>query len=225
MSVKADLWTPEVQEVDAVKGILGTKLGMTQLYSEDGTIVPVTVVQAGPCYVIQKKTVESDGYNALQVGFSELREGRVNKPVKGHFSKAEIKPQKFLKEFRVDNVDEYQIGQELKADIFEAGEQVDVTGTSKGKGFAGSIKKHNFQRGPMGHGSKSHRRVGSAGAKGPARVFKGTKRPGRMGGERVTIQNLEIVKADTERNLLIIRGAVPGPKGSLVVVKSSVKGQ
>ncbi|MHB9093887.1 MAG: 50S ribosomal protein L3 [Eubacteriales bacterium] len=206
-----------------MKSILGTKLGMTQLYKEDGRIVPVTVVQAGPCFVVQKKTVESDGYNALQVGFSERAEARANKPTKGHFAKSNIKPQRYLKEFTVDNVDEYQVGQELKADVFEQGEAVDVIGTSKGKGFAGSIKRHNFQRGPMGHGSKSHRRVGSAGAKGPARVFKGTKRPGRLGGTRVTVQNLEIVKVDTERNLLIVKGAVPGPKGSLLIVKSSVK--
>jgi len=206
-----------------MKGILGKKLGMTQLYSEDGRIIPVTVVQAGPCFVIQKKTVESDGYNALQVGFGERREALANKPAKGHFAKAEKKVLRYLKEFRLDSVDEYQVGQELKADVFDQGENVDVVGTSKGKGFAGSIKRHNFQRGPMGHGSKSHRRVGSAGAKGPARVFKGTKRPGRMGGERVTIQNLEVVKVDPERNLLIVKGAVPGPKGSLLIVKSSVK--
>jgi len=212
-----------ILEVANLKGILGTKLGMTQLYSDDGRIIPVTVVQAGPCFVIQKKTVESDGYNALQVGFGERREALANKPSKGHFAKAEKKVLRYLKEFRLDSVDEYQVGQELKADVFDQGENVDVVGTSKGKGFAGSIKRHNFQRGPMGHGSKSHRRVGSAGAKGPARVFKGTKRPGRMGGERVTIQNLEVVKVDPERNLLIVKGAVPGPKGSLLIVKSSVK--
>ena len=208
-----------------MKGILGTKLGMTQIYNENGRILPVTVVQAGPCFVVQKKTQESDGYNAIQVGFGEIRESQANKPEKGHFNKAEIKPLRYLREFRVDNVDEYNVGQEIKAELFEQGEQIDVTGTSKGKGFAGTIKKYNFQRGPMGHGSKSHRRVGSAGAKGPARVFKGTKRPGRMGAERVTVQNLEVVKVDNERNLLIIRGAVPGPKGSLLVIRSSVKAQ
>ncbi|PKM80571.1 MAG: 50S ribosomal protein L3 [Firmicutes bacterium HGW-Firmicutes-14] len=206
-----------------MKGILGTKMGMTQLYNEEGKIVPVTVVQAGPCYIIQKKTVESDGYNAVQIGYREIKEAKVNKPEKGHLAKADVKPVKYLKEIRIDNVDEYQVGQELKVDVFEQGEHVDVVGTSKGKGFAGTIKKYNFQRGPMGHGSKSHRRVGSAGAKGPARVFKGTKRPGRMGGQRVTVQNLEVVKVDTDRNLLIVRGAVPGPKGSLLMVKSSVK--
>jgi len=206
-----------------MKGILGTKVGMTQLYSEDGRIVPVTVLHAGPCYVIQKKTVESDGYNALQLGFGERREAKASKPEKGHFAKTDVKPLRYLREFRVENADEYQVGQEIKADVFEPGESIDVTGTSKGKGFAGSIKRHNFQRGPMGHGSKSHRRVGSGGAKGPARVFKGTKRPGRMGGVRTTVQNLEVVRVDTEKNLLIVKGAVPGPKGSLLVVKSSVK--
>jgi len=206
-----------------LKGILGTKLGMTQLYNEDGRILPVTVVQAGPCFIVQKKTIESDGYNAIQLGFGERSEAQANKPEKGHFAKGQVKPVKYLREFRIDNVEEYQVGQELKADVFEQGDQVDVIGTSKGKGFAGTIKKYNFQRGPMGHGSKSHRRVGSAGAKGPARVFKGTKRPGRMGGERVTVQNLEVVRIDPEKNLLIVKGAVPGPKGSLVIVKSSVK--
>ena len=206
-----------------MKSILGTKVGMTQLYKEDGRIVPVTVVQAGPCYVVQKKTVETDGYNAVQIGFSERKEAGVNKPAKGHFLKSNVKPLRILKEFNVENVDEFEVGQEVKVDVFEQGDNVDVAGTSKGKGFAGSIKRHNFQRGPMGHGSKSHRRVGSAGAKGPARVFKGTKRPGRLGGTRVTVQNLEIVKVDTERNLLIVKGAVPGPKGSLLVVKSTVK--
>lgn len=206
-----------------MKGILGKKLGMTQLYKENGQIVPVTVVEAGPCFVVQKKTVESDGYNALQIGFAERREALANKPEKGHFSKAEVKPLKFLKEFKVDSPEEFQVGQEIKVDLFEQGDHVDIVGTSKGKGFAGTIKKYNFQRGPMGHGSKSHRRVGSAGAKGPARVFKGTKRPGRLGGVRVTVQNLEIVKIDPERNLLIVKGAVPGPKGSLLVVQNSVK--
>ena len=206
-----------------MKSILGTKVGMTQLYKEDGRIVPVTVVQAGPCYVVQKKTVETDGYNAVQIGFGERKEAGFNKPARGHFTKSNVKPVRFLKEFSVENIDELQVGQEVKVDVFEQGDNVDVVGTSKGKGFAGTIKRHNFQRGPMGHGSKSHRRVGSAGAKGPARVFKGTPRPGRMGGVRVTIQNLEIVKVDAERNLLIVKGAVPGPKGSLLMVKSSVK--
>ena len=208
-----------------MKGILGTKLGMTQIYNEDGRIMPVTVVQAGPCYVVQKKTQESDGYNAIQLGFGEMREVQANKPEKGHFAKVDVKPMRYLREFRVDSTEEYSVGQEVKAELFEQGEQIDVTGTSKGKGFAGTIKKYNFKRGPMGHGSKSHRRVGSAGAKGPARVFKGTKRPGRMGGERVTVQNLEVVKVDAERNLMIVKGAVPGPKGSLLVIRNSVKAE
>lgn len=205
------------------KGILGKKIGMTQLFNENGEVIPVTVVEAGPCVVVQKKTVESDGYSALQIGFGEKREGLFNKPIKGHFAKVGVKPMRYLKEIRVDNIEEYQVGQEFKVDIFEPGDHVDVEGTSKGKGFAGTIKKYNFQRGPMGHGSKSHRRVGSAGAKGPARVFKGTKRPGQMGSEKVTVQNLEIVKVDAERNLLVLKGALPGPKGSLVTIKTSVK--
>ena len=205
------------------KGILGKKVGMTQVFTDAGQLLPVTVIEAGPCVVVQKKTVSTDGYNALQVGFGEKRENLFNKPLKGHYAKVNIKPARYLREFRLENVDEYQIGQELKADVFAPGEQVDVVGTSKGKGFAGGIKRHGFQRGPMAHGSKSHRQIGSAGAKGPARVFKGTKRPGRMGGERVTVQNLEVVKVDTERNLLVIKGAVPGPNGTLVMIQNSVK--
>lgn len=205
------------------KGILGKKVGMTQVFTDAGQLLPVTVIEAGPCVVVQKKTVSTDGYNALQVGFGEKRENLFNKPLKGHYAKVNIKPARFLREFRLENVDDYQIGQELKADVFAPGEQVDVVGTSKGKGFAGGIKRHGFQRGPMAHGSKSHRQIGSAGPKGPARVFKGTKRPGRMGGERVTVQNLEVVKVDTERNLLVIKGAVPGPNGTLVMIQNSVK--
>lgn len=205
------------------KGILGRKVGMTQLFDAEGKVVPVTLIQAGPCTVVQKKTVETDGYNAIQVGFGEIREKLVNKPKKGHFAKANIKPVRFLKEFRFDNVDEYQIGQELLADVFAEGDAVDVTGTSKGKGFAGGIKRHGFARGPMAHGSKYHRRPGSLGAKGPARVFKGRKLPGRKGGATVTVQNLQIVKVDAEKNLLVVKGAIPGPRKSLVVVKTSVK--
>lgn len=205
------------------KGILGKKVGMTQLFGEAGQMIPVTVIEAGPCYVVQKKTKETDGYNAIQVGFNEKREKLINKPLKGHFAKAQVKTLRYLKELSLENVDEYQLGQEIKADVFDAGEHIDVVGTSKGKGFAGAIKRHNFQRGPMAHGSKYHRRTGSLGAKGPARVFKGRKMPGRMGGERVTVQNLEVVRVDAERNLLIVKGAVPGPKGGLLIVKSSVK--
>lgn len=205
------------------KGILGRKLGMTQVFTEKGEAVPVTVIEAGPCIVLQKKTQEQDGYSAIQVGYGEIREKLVNKPLKGHFQKAHVKPLRFIREFRLDSPDDYQVGQEIKANIFNSGEKVDVTGTSKGKGFAGGIKRHGFHRGPMKHGSKYHRRPGSQAAKGPARVFKGRKLPGHMGAERVTVQNLEVVRVDSDRNLLLIRGAVPGPRRSLVVVRSAVK--
>ncbi|MDN5293890.1 MAG: large subunit ribosomal protein [Eubacteriales bacterium] len=205
------------------KGILGRKVGMTQIFNEEGQLIPVTVIEAGPCYVVQKKTVENDGYNALQLGFMEKKESRVNKPLLGHFKKAQVKPLRYLREIRVDNIDDYQVGQEIRADIFSPGELVDVTGTSKGKGFAGGIKRHGFQRGPMAHGSKYHRRPGSLGAKGPGRVFKGRKLPGRMGGDRVTIQNLQVVKVDPENNLLVVKGAVPGPRGGLLIIKNAVK--
>lgn len=207
-----------------VKAILGTKLGMTQIFDEIGRAIPVTVVKAGPCVVVQKKTIETDGYNAIQVGFGEAKEQELNKPEKGHLSKAEVKPVKYLREFRVDDPEAYQIGQELKvADIFADGDFVDVSGTSKGKGFAGTIKRHNFARGPMSHGSKNHRRPSAAGPKGPARIFKGKKMPGRMGGESVTVQRLQIVKVDGERDLLLVKGAIPGARKSLVTIKGSVK--
>ncbi|MFZ5752951.1 MAG: 50S ribosomal protein L3 [Bacillota bacterium] len=206
-----------------VKAILGTKLGMTQIFDETGKAIPVTVIEAGPCVVVQKKTAENDGYNAIQVGFGEVKEQDLNKPLKGHFAKGQIKPLRYLKEFRVDDANAYNIGQEIKADVFSSGEWVDVTGLTKGKGFAGGIKRHGFHRGPMKHGSKYHRRPGSLGAKGPARVFLGRKLPGRLGGEQVTVQKLLVVKVDPERNLLLVRGAIPGPKKSLVTIKSSVK--
>jgi len=206
-----------------IKAILGKKLGMTQVFDETGKAIPVTVVEAGPCIVVQKKTADTDGYNAIQVGFGEAKEQELNKPAKGHLGKAQVKPLRYLREFRVEDAGVYQLGQELKADVFAAGEWVDVVGTSKGKGFAGGIKRHNFSRGPMGHGSKYHRRPGSAGAKGPARIYKGRKMPGRLGGETVTIQKLMVVRVDAERNLLLVRGAIPGPKKSLVTIKSSVK--
>jgi len=205
------------------KAILGTKVGMTQVFDEQGKAVPVTVIEAGPCVVIQKKTMENDGYSAIQVGFREVKEQDLNKPEKGHFAKSEVKPLRYLKEFRVEDVNSYTLGQEIKADIFTSGDWVDVIGTSKGKGFAGGIKRHNFSRGPMGHGSKYHRRPGSAGAKGPARIFLGRKMPGQLGGEQVTVQKLMVVKVDPARNLLLIRGAIPGPRKSLVTIKSSVK--
>jgi large subunit ribosomal protein L3 len=205
------------------KGILGKKIGMTQVFTDTGLAVPVTVIEAGPCYVVQKKTPERDGYGAVQVGFGEKRERLFNKPIKGHFSKAAVRPLRIIKEFRLDDFENYQVGQEIKADLFVPGEKVDVVGTSKGKGFSGGIKRHGFHRGPMAHGSKYHRRPGSLGAKGPARVFKGRKLPGHKGAVRVTVQNLEVVRVDPERNLLAIKGAVPGPKGSLIMIKDSVK--
>lgn len=206
------------------KAILGRKLGMTQIFTEDGKVVPVTVIQAGPCVVVQKKTVETDGYNAIQVGFEDIREKLVNKPEKGHFAKANVAPKRFLKELRLEDVSAYEVGSEIKVDIFAEGEKVDVTGTSKGKGFQGVIKRWNANRGPMSHGSKYHRRVGSMGASTfPARTFKGKKMPGHMGAEKSTILNLEVVKVDPEKNVILVKGAVPGPKKGLVIIRDSVK--
>lgn len=205
------------------KGILGKKIGMTQVFTPEGRAVPVTVVEAGPCVVVQKKTATTDGYDAIQLGFSEKKEHLVNKPMKGHFSKASVKPRRFLHEIKLAADDNYSLGQEVKADIFSEGEWVDVTGTSKGKGFAGVIKRWNFNRAPMAHGSMYHRRPGSLGATDPARVFKGRKMPGRLGGDQTTIQGLQVVKVDPERNLLLIKGAIPGANGAFVVVKKTVK--
>lgn len=205
------------------KGILAKKVGMTQVFRDDGRLICVTAVEAGPCYVLQKKTVATDGYNAIQVGFDEKKERLATKPEKGRFQKASVKPQRFVREFKVENIDSYEVGQEIKADTFGVGDFVDVIGTSKGKGFAGMIKRHHAGRGPMAHGSKYHRRSGSLGAKGPARVFKGRNLPGRMGGERVTVQNLEIIRVDADKNLILIRGAVPGAKKGLLILKPSVK--
>ena len=205
------------------KGILGKKIGMTQIFTPEGHVIPVTVVEAGPCPVVQKKTVATDGYNAIQIGFSMLREGLSNKPRKGHFQKASLKPMRYVREFKVNDVDSYELGQEVMVDLFTVGDKVDVVGTSKGKGFAGMIKRNGASRGPMAHGSKYHRRSGSLGAKGPARVFKGRALPGRMGGERVTVQNLEVIRVDVDKNLILIKGAVPGAKKSLLVLKPSVK--
>lgn len=205
------------------KGILGIKVGMTQIFDDTGRAVPVTVVEAGPCVVVQKKKNTTDGYEAIQVGFREVKEKKVTKPVKGHFAKASIKPLRFLREFRVNEADAYEIGQEIKVDLFNAGEMVDVIGTSKGKGFAGGIKRHNFQRGPMGHGSKYHRRPGSMGAKGPARVFPGRKEPGRLGAERVTVQKLTVARVYPEKNLILIKGAIPGPRKGMVTITNSAK--
>ena len=205
------------------KGILGTKLGMTQIFNEAGEVVPVTVVAVEGNVVLQLKTVDTDGYEAVQLGFGDIKESRQNKPSKGHAAKANATPKRFIKEVRT-SVEGYEIGQEIKADIFAAGELVDVTGTSKGKGFQGAIKRHGQSRGPMAHGSRYHRRPGSMGPVAPNRVFKGKLLPGQMGGERKTIQNLEIVKVDAERGLLLVKGAIPGARKSNVIIKSAVKG-
>ena len=207
------------------KAILATKVGMTQIFNEDGTLIPVTVLQAGPCVVTQVKTEENDGYAAVQVGFGDIREKLVNKPEKGHLEKAGVDLKRFLKEFRFENAGEYEVGQEIKADIFEAGDHIDATAISKGKGFQGAIKRHGQSRGPMAHGSKYHRHAGSNGsASDPSKVFKGKKMPGQMGNKKITVQNLEIVRVDAENNLLLVKGSVPGPKKCLVTIKETVKG-
>jgi large subunit ribosomal protein L3 len=210
------------------KAILGKKIGMTQVFTDDGRLVPVTVVEAGPCKIVQKKTVESDGYEAVQVGFDPFAENRakklVNKPLSGHFSKAGVAPTRHLREFRLDGAQDLAVGAELTVSQFAAGEKIDVSGISKGHGFTGVIQRWNQHTGPMSHGSKYHRGVGSMGANSdPSRVFKNKRMPGHYGVERVTVQNLEIVKVDTERHLLLIKGAVPGPKGGLLLVKNACK--
>lgn len=224
------------------KAILATKVGMTQIFNEDGILVPVTVLQAGPCYVTQIKTVENDGYSAVQVGFADKKEkasskdanGKkeirnrhgVNKAEKGHFEKAGVSGKRFVREFKFENAADYNLADEIKADIFEAGDKIDATAISKGKGFQGAIKRFGQHRGPMAHGSKFHRHQGSNGAcSSPSKVFKGKGMPGHMGSEKVTVQNLEIVRVDTDNNLILIKGSVPGPKKSLVTVKESVKQQ
>ena len=206
------------------KAILATKVGMTQIFNEDGVLTPVTVLQAGPCVVTQVKTVENDGYAAVQVGFVDTREKLVNKAEKGHFDKAGVAYKKFVREFRLENAAEYAPAQEIKADIFAAGDKIDATAVSKGKGFQGAIKRLGQHRGPMAHGSKFHRHQGSNGAcSDPSKVFKGKGMPGHMGHKQITVQNLEIVKVDVENNLLLVKGAVPGPKKALVTVKETVK--
>lgn len=205
------------------KAILGKKLGMTQIFTADGKVTPVTVIEAGPCVVVQRKSTAHDGYEAIQVGFGKKRERLFTKAEKGHFEKAGVKPMRFLREFRVESSEQFAVGQEIKADVFATGDKIDVTGKSKGKGFAGVIKRHGFARGGMSHGSMYHRRVGSLGATDPARVFKGRKLPGRMGGDRVTIQGLTVAGIDIDRNLILVRGAVPGTRGGLVVVRETVK--
>ncbi len=207
------------------KFILGKKIGMTQIFNDAGLAIPVTVIQAGPCAVVQKKTVENDGYTAIKLGFGEVQEKKLNKPDKGLFAKIKVASKKYLKEFRTDDADKYEVGQEVKvADMFSDGDIIDVSGISKGKGFQGTIRRYGQSRGLETHGSMYHRRVGSMGAgTSPGRVYKGKKEPGHMGTDKVTIQNLNVVKVDAERNLLLVKGAVPGPKGGLVVVKGAVK--
>lgn len=206
------------------KGILATKVGMTQIFDENGFLIPVTVLQAGPCVVTQIKTEENDGYSAIQVGYMDKREKLVNKPLKGQFEKAGVPCKRYLREFKFENASEYEVGQEIKADIFQAGDHIDATAISKGKGFQGAIKRHGQSRGPMTHGSKYHRHAGSNGAASdPSKVFKGKKMPGQMGNKRVTVQNLEVVQVDVENNLLLIKGAVPGPRKSMVTIKETVK--
>lgn len=205
------------------KGILGKKIGMTQIFTEDGNVVPVTVIEAGPCVVLQKKDVANDGYNAIQIGYADKKEHRANKPEIGHAKKAGTAPKRYIREIRGVNVDEYEVGQEIKADIFAEGEFVDVTGTSKGKGFAGSVKRHGQATGPKTHGSHYHRGPGSMGAITANRVFKGKKLPGHMGNETVTLQNLQVMKVDAERNVIMVKGSIPGPRNSFVKIRSSVK--
>ena len=222
------------------KAILATKVGMTQIFNADGVLVPVTVLEAGPCSVTQIKTVENDGYSAVQVAFADKKERIVNKDANGkkeirnrhgvnkaqmgHFAKAGVSGKRFVKEFKLENASEYTLAQEIKVDIFEAGDKIDATAISKGKGFQGAIKRHNQHRGPMTHGSKFHRHAGSNGAASdPSKVFKGKKMPGQMGNKKITIQNLEVVRVDAEKNLLLVKGSVPGPKKSLVTIKETVK--
>ncbi|WP_297630522.1 50S ribosomal protein L3 [uncultured Clostridium sp.] len=206
------------------KAIIGKKIGMTQIFDENGKVVPVTVVEAGPCVVVQKKTVEKDGYEAIQVGFGDIREKLVNKPRQGQFAKAGVSLRRTLKEFRLENVAEYEVGQEITAEVFAAGDKVDVSGVSKGKGFQGTIKRWNAQRGPMSHGSKFHRAPGSMGASSdPSRTFKNKKMPGHMGAENKTVLNLEVVKVIADKNLILIKGGIPGPNKGTVVIRNTVR--
>ena len=207
-----------------MKGIIGKKIGMTQIFNEKGNVIPVTVIETAGNVVTQVKTVETDGYNSIQLGYGDVKTKHINKPLEGHFKKAGVENKKHLREFRTEDVQNYKVGDEVKADIFAAGEKVDVQGTSKGKGFQGVIKRHGQSRGPMTHGSMYHRRPGSMGQRStPGRVFKGKKLPGHMGRITVTIQNLEVVKVDTDKNVLLVKGSVPGAKGAILKVKSSVK--
>ena len=206
------------------KALIGRKIGMTQIFDEEGKVIPVTVIEATPCTVTQIKTVEQDGYQAVQLGFGDVKEKKLNKPELGHLSKNKLAPKKYLREFRLDSIEGMKVGDELKADVFTAGDKVDIQGTSKGKGFQGVIKRHGQSRGPMGHGSMYHRRPGSMGPTStPGRVFPGKNLPGHMGVETVTIQNLEVVKVDLDKNVILVKGSVPGTKGSILKIKSSVK--
>lgn len=206
------------------KAILAKKIGMTQIFDEHANLIPVTVLEAGPCVVTQKKTIENDGYEAIQVGFGDVKAKHVIKPMAGHFAKAGVEAKKFVKEFRLEDTSAYEVGTEIKADTFAAGDKIDVVGTSKGKGYQGAIKKYGQSRGPMGHGSKSHRVAGSMGAAtSPGRVMKGKGLPSHMGCVQVTVQNLEIARVDADKNLILVRGAVPGPKGTVITIKDSVK--
>ena len=206
------------------KGIIGRKIGMTQIFDEKGNVIPVTAIEAGPCVVAQVKTVETDGYNAVQLGFGEIKDKHINKPEAGHFAKAKLANKKHLREFKLENIENYKVGDEIKADVFEAGEKIDVQGTSKGKGFQGVIKRWGQSRGPMGHGSMYHRRPGSMGSTTtPCRVLPGKRLPGHTGVDTVTVQNLEIVKVDLDKNIILVKGSVPGAKNSILKIKSSVK--
>lgn len=206
------------------KAILGKKLGMTQIFNENGKVIPVTVIEAGPCVVVQKKTEEKDGYKSIQIGFGDIREKLVNKPLKGHFAKSGVSLKRFLKEFKLDNIDEYEIGQEIKADIFVEGDRIDISGISKGKGFQGVIRRWNAQRGPMSHGSKFHRAVGSMGASSdPSRTFRNKKMPGHMGNKNTTVLNLQVARVIPEKNIILIKGGVPGPNKGFVSIKDTVK--
>ena len=206
------------------KGIIGRKVGMTQIFDEKGNVIPVTVIEAGPCVVAQVKTVETDGYSAVQLGFGDVKEKKMNKPEKGHFAKANVANKKHLREFKLDDAQNLKVGDEIKADVFVAGDKIDVQGITKGKGFQGVIKRHGQSRGPMGHGSMYHRRPGSMGSTStPGRVFKGKKLPGHMGVATVTIQNLEVVRVDMDKNVILVKGSVPGNKGAILKIKSAAK--
>lgn len=206
------------------KAIIGKKIGMTQIFDEKGLVIPVTVIEAGPCIVAQVKTTETDGYNAIQLGYGDVKESRINRPEKGHFTKAKLVLKKHLREFRVSEIADVTVGNEVKADVFEVGDKIDVQGTTKGKGFQGVIKRHGQSRGPMGHGSMYHRRPGSMGAcSTPSRVFKGKKLPGHMGRVTITIQNLDVVRVDMDKNVMLVKGSVPGAKGAILKVKSAIK--